>query len=256
MPVICQKEIPFRPWAEDHLRRLPGLNPVAPGEWLVTDDVYAEQMAYRLELLAAKGAAVLRMDEPAREAAEELLEAVLDEIAAKPGFRIVEGGVACPDGRTAGIDRARPLETCGALVQDDLCLMQKRGDEHILTAALLCFPASWSLEQKFMRPLTTIHDPVARYDGDVARRVQRLFDLIRPEAPMWRANFLVYSDPDLHQPRRMEERRKVDPAGPKWLRMERQALRRLPRTGAVVFSIHTYVLPFSALSEADRAALA
>jgi hypothetical protein len=54
--------------------------------------------------------------------------------------------------------------------------MERRGDEHVLTAAVLCFPASWHLADKIGRPLTTIHVPVKVYDETLARRVQRLFD--------------------------------------------------------------------------------
>ena len=37
-----------------------------------------------------------------------------------------------------------------------------------------------------------------------------------------------------------------------FLRAERQTFLRLPRTGAVLFAIHTYVVPLSALSQAER----
>jgi len=42
---------------------------------------------------------------------------------------------------------------------------------------------------------------VAEYDVDVAKRVQRLFDGIKPGRPMWRFNVLEYVRPDLFQPR-------------------------------------------------------
>lgn len=258
MKRIFQTHLPVRPWAEERTRRLPGLNPVAPGEWLIVDEVYAQQMAYREELLATRRAAVLRLDPEARPAAEELLDTVLAEVAQMPGFARDGARMRCPDGRVVAIDRADPLATCGRLVQEDLVLLEKRADgaEHVLTGAVLCFPASWSLDEKFLRPLVRIHKPVAVYDADIARRVQRLFDGIQPDRPIWRANNLVYSDPDLFQPRRENDRRSVAPEGPRYLRVERQGLRRLPETGAVVFSIHSFVLPFSALDAADRAALA
>ncbi len=140
-------------------------------------------------------------------------------------------------------------------MQEDLVILQKSADEHGLTAAVLCFPASWSLDEKFGRTLTGIHVPVASYDDDIGPRVQRLFDFIKPEMPMWRANYLVYSDPDLFQPRRENARRVVSPEGRHWVRVERQCLLRLPVSQAVVFSIHTYVVPLENLSAADRTSL-
>ncbi len=256
---ICQRELPIRPWAELRTSRLPGLNPVEPGDWLRVDDAYGAQMAYREALLADRPDAVLALDEGARPAAEELLEVVLDEIATKPGYTREGERVTCPDGRVVEIDRTAPLATCGRLVQEDLVILETRpgSDEHVLTGAVLCFPASWALSEKFMRPLTTIHVPVPRYSADLAQRVQRLFDGIQPGRPIWRANNLIYDNPDLHQPRREDDPRDREPeAGPRWLRVERQGLMRLAHSRAVVFSIHSYVLPFAALTDEDRAALA
>ena len=52
-----------------------------------------------------------------------------------------------------------------------------------------------------------------------------------------------YADPDLHQPRSASDRR-PEPGRdlPGYLRSERQAVLRLPKTRAVVFSIHTFVV--------------
>lgn len=94
-----------------------------------------------------------------------------------------------------------------------------------------------------MRPLIAIHDPVASYDTDIAKRVQRLFDGIKPGRPLWRFNALWYRDAELYQPRGLgDPRSAVDQGRAPFLRSERQTLLRLPETGAVVFTIHTYVL--------------
>ena len=60
---------------------------------------------------------------------------------------------------------------------------------------------------------------------------------------MWRANHLCYGDTDLHAPRTEADRRDK---GWAFMRVERQALRRLPATGAVLFSLHTYVVKMQA----------
>lgn len=255
---ICQSALPLRPWAEPKTARLPGLNPVEPGDWLRVDDAYALQMAYRDELLTDRRDAVHALEENARPAAEELLDMVLAEVLAKPGFRRAGDAVVRPDGVRVMIDRADPLATAGRLVQEDLVLLEKPegSGEHVLTGAVLCFPASWTLAEKRGKPLTAIHIPVTVYSDDLARRVQRLFDGLQPERPIWRANSLIYADPNLHQPRREGEERPLPEGTGRWLRVERQVLNRLPETGAVVFSIHTYVVPFESLGEEDRAALA
>jgi dimethylamine monooxygenase subunit A len=255
MREICQSDLPVAPWMAEHTRRLPGLNLLQPGEWLLVDEVYAAQMAYRVELIATQRDAVHRLAETARPAAEELLDLVLENLRAMPGFRVGDADVVCPDGRIVAIDRARPLITCGHLVQEDFNIMQKHGDEHVLTASILCFPASWSLDEKFMRNMTSIHLPVGKYDAEIGTRVQRMFDRIQVDRPMWRANFLIYSNPDLFQPRREAERRKISAEPPHWVRSERQCLVKLPKTGAVVFSIHNYVLRLQELREDQRQSL-
>lgn len=173
------------------------------------------------------------------------------------GFALHGDAVLRPDGVTVDLSSDHPLIVAGRLVQDDLCLLEKPpgASEHVLTAAILCFPASWTLAEKIGRPLTAIHIPVAPYDAQMAARVQRLFDAIRPERPLWRQNALLYATPDLHQPRPEAEPRVSPETRPDYLRSERQCLIRLPRSGAIVFSIHTYVLPFAALTPEQAAAL-
>ena len=111
------------------------------------------------------------------------------------GYVISAKEVRRPDGVRVPLDRADPMATLGHLVQEDLCLMEKRGQQHVLTAAVLCFPASWRLADKIGRPLTAIHAPVAEYDDALARRVQRLFDGVQPGRPLWRFNALAMPIP-------------------------------------------------------------
>lgn len=224
-------------------RRLPGVQPLDMADWIQVDDAYAPQMALRRELIATRRTEVLALDDTARPAAGELLDTVLAALADLPGFAVAGDRVTCPDGWQEPIDRDDPLGTLGRVVQEDLCLMEKRDGEaeHRLTGAVLCFPSSWRLDEKFLRPLTGIHAPVEVYDDNVAARVQRLFDGVQPGRPLWRSNALDYADPRLHQPlSETEPKRNKRPGG--YLRSERQSVLRLPETRAVVFSIHTYVV--------------
>lgn len=228
-------------------RPLPGIAPCGPKDWLRVDDAYGAQMAYRRRLLRDKAEAVLWLHEDALPAAQEVLD---EATALLPGLGFALSGqeVTCPDGERVTIDRAAPLLTLGRMVQEDICILEKKGDEHVLTGAVLCFPANWRLSEKAMRPLTGIHEPVEEYDGNIARRVQRLFDGVRVGRPLWRRNWLSYGDPDLHQPYRR------DAGGSHHLiRTERQCILRLPRTDAVIFTIHTFVVPRS-VAEAEASA--
>lgn len=215
---------------------LPGTMPCAPDGWLHTDEAYAGQMALRAHLIATHPDAVLYEPEIARDAAQEVLEEALGILPAL-GFELSGDTVTRPDGCQIGLKWNAPLHTLGHLVQEDICILQKQGAEHVLTGAVLCFPANWRLAEKLNRPLTSIHDPVDEYDDNIARRVQRLFDGVRVGKPLWRFNKLSYTNPDLHQPCKQS----VTDSTP-FVRSERQCILRLPRTDAVVFTIHTYVV--------------
>jgi dimethylamine monooxygenase subunit A len=251
---ILQDRLPHLPWTDPRTRRLPGILPVEGRDWLRVDEAYAPQMALRDRLIADQPEVVHALVPEARPAADELYAAILDWLREAPGFLLSADTVTRPDGITVTLDAANPLLTLGRLVQEDLCLMEARGEEYVLTGGILCFPASWSLMQKLGRPMTSIHDPVPVYDADIARRVARLFDAIRPEQALWRMNYLTYDDFVLHQPRREGEKR-PQPTDHVFIRCERQCLLRLPATRAVVFTIHTYVVDAATVTPDDLAAL-
>lgn len=251
---VLQDRLPHVPWMDPATARLPGMRPCGPEDWLRVDEAYAGQMAERDWLIATRAPLVHALLPEGRAAAAELLDKALDVLARRDGFAVRGAAVTRPDGVLVPVDRAYPLITLGRLVQEDLCLMEKQGEESVLTGAILCFPASWTLAQKIGRPMTGIHAPVAHYDADLARRVQRLFDMVRVGAPMERYNALVYDDPTLHQPR-LETEQRPRPVDRLFLRSERQVVMRLPMSGAVVFSIHTYIVPMAALDAAAREGL-
>ncbi len=254
MPPILQTHLPFAPWMEDRTARLPGVQPVVGPDWLLVDEAFAGQMALRDQLIAEKPQVVLAQLPGAEAAAAELLEMVLTQLTTSPGYVVGPDEVIRPDGVTVALDRDDPLRVLGRLVQEDLVLLQHQGDEHVLTAACLCFPASWSLQEKLGRPLTGVHRTVKDYDDGVAKRVQRLFDNVRVGQPMWRANALIYVNPDLHQPG-SETAPRTERRNGKYVRSERQTMVRLPKTNAVVFAVHSWVVLLDNLTAAERAAL-
>lgn len=237
MTEILQNKIPHNPLEP---QRLPGIAPLPAAAWLTPDDAFSAQMTERERLLSTARDQVLMLDESGRAAAEELLEAVLDHLCG--GARKT---VTRPDGVGVTVDWADPLGSLGRITQQDFCILEKpeHAQEHILTGAVLCFPASWMLAEKFMRPLTAIHVPVESYDANVAARVQRLFDGVQVGRPLWRFNALWYHDAALHQPRSASAPRPKPKSGEAgFLRSEKQTILRLPRTRAVIFGIHTFVL--------------
>ncbi len=264
---ILQTRLAHAPWMSAQTARMPGTTPVAADAWLTVDEAYAAQLAERARLIVERPDAVMAHLPGSEPALGEVLERVLDALDAREDFALEARAVIRPDGRAVTLDARRPLATLGHLVQEDFCLLEKPGgaEAHVLTAAILCFPANWTLAEKLGRPLGAIHAPVPQYVPRMAARVQRLFDALRPVEEggriLMRMNAIGHCVPDLFQPRREN-----DPPGQGqgqaqgrgqsaggYLRIERQCLRKLPRSGAVVFSIHTTVLAQAALSPRQAA---
>ena len=141
-----------------------------------------------------------------------------------------------------------------------ICASSKKPEgarEHVLTAAALCFPASWTLGRKDRS--TVGRDPRA------GRKLHGRHGHPRASACSTRSARAVRSGgrtrcftpgPNLHQPRSEAEPREETHLDTPYLRSERQCLLRLPQTGAILFSIHTYVVPVTALTPQQASALA
>lgn len=218
------------PWHSMGTRGLP-----APWSADAGDDV-GEQLARKRELLVtARPSVSVRLDRPDVAAAEA---EVADLVGAGPSSDALPGG-----GWTA-------LERAAAAVPDDLCLLVDRDGHWRLDSGVVCFPSLWRLADKIGRPLAEIHAPVPDYAEELADRVDRLVSRLRPERPVWRRNWFVHHDPELHQPEPPPAPEPLPaPPGGLWLRSERQTLRRLPRSGAVLFTIRTQQVPLAAVAE-------
>ncbi|MDG1802372.1 MAG: DUF3445 domain-containing protein [Paracoccaceae bacterium] len=229
-------DLPYDP-VEQAACVLPGIGPVGDEGWLWRTPDYEAQMAERRARLDQQETDVLAVLPEGVAAAQELFEVVIDGLRGADGFQVGDDDVLCPDG--VRVPLGDPLGTIGRLVQADMCVLQRPdgSDEHLLVAAVVCFPANWRLEDKIGRPLTAIHDPVPEYAGEIAKRVQRLFDGVQVGRPLWRVNGLSYHEPHLFQP----SGKLISDAPAPYFRSERQVVMRLPKTRAVVFLIHSFV---------------
>ncbi len=251
---ICQSELPIKPWLDPRLNRMPGMMPLDWSDWIIRDDAFDAQMAYRDRLLDQKREAVFACHASADIAARELLARVLAVLRQDPEYGFDGGQVTRPDGVCVDTSSNHPLWAIGRLAQEDYCILLSENSQQVLRGAVLCFPASWTLSEKINRDMFAIHQPVDSYGTEMGKRVGRMFNMIRPDQPLWRANNLIYSNPDLFQPRIEGEKRVIE-TGKRWVRVERQTVMRLPESGALVFGIHTFQVPLETLKTAETAAL-
>jgi hypothetical protein len=225
-----------------------GQHALEPDAWQATGPDTGPQLAERRRLLAERPVDVVAGLPESAAAQRELLATLFAHLAARfPERWQREGGalVRRDSGERFAADPPEPLPAIGHMVQEDFCLLQKGPSGYRLTAAVLCFPVHWRLRDKLGRPLDVIHAPVPGFALRLAGPVERFFAAIQAPRPVWRVNWsLVGTDALYLPPEAGGHARAVSAAqaGEQlWLRVERQTLRRLPESSAVVFGIRTYV---------------
>ncbi len=242
MEPALHDRLPFAPWTDPVTRKLPGTRPADPDLWASVDEAYGAQMAQRDHLVTQARDKVIALLPEGRAAADELLSVGLAQAARHPGFARRGDRLTRPDGVTIRIRADDPMATLGRIFQQDLCILEAGPAAHVLTGAVLCFPSGWTLTEKIGLGLDRLHRPVPSYDSAIAARVQRMFDGLKPDRPIWRVNAHRAFTADLFTPRREADPRPAHTGTAPYLRSERQVLFRLPLTGAVVFSILTILV--------------
>ncbi len=238
-----------------------GIAAIGAREWFELGDDYAAQMAEKERLLRERRTEVFCALPEAEAAARELLGAVADWcVATFPDRFAREGGhVRCPDGRRVALTGMPPLEAAALLVQEDLCLMlPDAGGTPILIGACLCFPSRWRLAEKIGHPMLAIHAPVPGLNAKIGATIDRFLAGLKAGNIYARTNWSLTTDPALFQPVALPHGPiSAAEAGERiFYRVERQTLRRLPRSGAVLFGIRIHqhkLAAFEALPAERRA---
>jgi hypothetical protein len=234
-----------------------GLITVPLSDWIELDARYQDEMAQRRRLLAERHGDVFGVLPEAEEASGEVLQCLVAYLTTQfPNwFRL--GGTVLVNRLTGetwdlAAPPCHPLELAGRLVQEDLCIIQSDADTPRFTAAVLCFPSRWRLREKLGRPLAAVHGPVPFYAERLATPVSRFMAKVKPGHIASRLNWSMLDDPAMYQPTgkwREAANTAITPdnAGDTlFVRVERQTLTRLPRTGAILFGIRVHSYPLTA----------
>lgn len=229
--------IPYVPLGRRPFRLHMGLRPLEPPAWLEFDEDAAAVLSLRARLIADERARVVALEPAGHAPSAELLAVVLDHL-----------GRFHPE-RVAPVGDDHPLVEAARLVEEDLCLMV-REDAWRLRAAVVCFPSRWDLREKIGATLREIHGPVPGYEAALGDPVDAFFERIDVGRAYWRLNWTLLETPELFVP----DGARAAPGGDLadwYFRVERQTFTRLPETGAVVFTIRTYVAAATELAAAD-----
>lgn len=147
------------------------------------------------------------------------------------------------------------MATAGRLIQDDLALMIEGSDgQYYLLAGSILLAGFWRLSDKFGMPLSEIHTSgsVPAFKPKLERGMMNFFRRLQPPNPIVRNNYFIQVDPDLAWSRSLGDEDGtigwtnsgyVSDVKRHYFRTERQSLRRLPRSGAIVFTIRVYLEP-------------
>jgi dimethylamine monooxygenase subunit A len=192
---------------------------------------------------------LLQLRHPGEGRGHALVETIKGETKLGPGLRRDDAMRGSGDDGIKGAALAR----AALLIQEDLVLMRKSPEGWRLVAASLCFPSAWNLQEKFGKPLAGIHEPVPGF-GEGTRNaglIERMFDNLWPERPVMRWNWTLFGKTQLYHPvsERGQKRRfgEGGVAEDVTIRMERQTLRKLPKSGDILFTIRTYMDPIEVL---------
>jgi len=138
------------------------------------------------------------------------------------------------------------LWNAGLWIQDDVCLLQERKGQYVLTAATLCAPSAWDLQEKMARPIFDIHAPVPQLNETIGPQINHVLAKLSPLRPFQRFNWSIKGSaklalfPENNPPGNDKKKFAEEDL---FLRVERQALTRLPKTQAIAFTIRVYLTP-------------
>ncbi|KAK1995106.1 hypothetical protein LX36DRAFT_659947 [Colletotrichum falcatum] len=277
---------PYPGWSIDETKPLPyrafrygpkynvtmGLRSIRPDEWIELDNQFPRYHGEKTARIRQRGDKCFATAPEAYPAAVELLEELarylparyptlfrrtavgLDNTWSGESFNVVE--------RPLGED---PMAMAARLVQDDVAIMTERpdGNYYFLAGAIL-LPGFWRLRDKFGMSLEEIHTSgdVPHYEEKLRGGMASFFRRLRCDQVYSRNNYFVQVDDSL--PWSWSIGDEDGPAVGGWstaerdravehhyLRSERQSLRRLPKSRAVVFTIRTYFHPITELASED-----
>jgi hypothetical protein len=151
--------------------------------------------------------------------------------------------------------QATPIDTCVALGRtwepDLLFLRTVENSQPELVGGCVCFPSSWSVEEKVGRPLDAIHTPVPTFNAQFANPVKQFLARMKPGISWERINWGLSRTPELnqHPNRRLPRLDASVDLKEVWFRVEYQSLVALPRTAGILFGIRLIIEPLSRLAQ-------
>ncbi len=245
--MTATRDLPYFPFDGRGYQPAMGLAPLAIDQWIEFDDLAAEQLRLRDELLESRRADVLQYSDDAEAACLELNRALREHLFAIHSDQIsgdlqrlrVTATGSVFDEPSSGEEA---LEQLAHLIQEDVCVLSA-DEQPTLIAGLVSFPSHWILAEKMNQSSDEIHAQVPGFDVKLSKPTNALLQKLQPASPVWRINWTIHTSDVLHSPTAeppVDDLTKNNVLQSTWLRIERQTLRRLPESRAIIFTIRTY----------------
>lgn len=236
-----------------------GLKPLNLQDWIEIDQEFFAYLSRKASLLQERHSEVFGCLPGSEAAQQEVLDLLLEHLPKRfpEVYRLQDHQITnllTQQVWQISDFAENPLELAGRLIQEDLCIMQPRSEEYVLVAGSVCFPFNWWFPEKLGLPLMQIHAPVPEYDTKLNHPVNNFFDRLQVNHPGYRLNWGLVDTPDLclakHEAETINSPLTANTiAHQLWIRVERQTLRKLAQTNAILFTIRTYIYPLSILEQ-------
>lgn len=163
----------------------------------------------------------------------------------------------------------RPLELCARLVQEDLVLLRatENDEAFVMAAAAVVFSFN-DLPTRLGTDTNFIHAPVPGYEQHLRKTVHLSFKHLKADKPLWRNNWTIVPKGDLdmpsdsvthneeHEQFQEDNRPAAAAVRDRFVKVEYQTIRRLPRSQYLLFTIRTFCDPLSSLEQVPPTAAA
>jgi hypothetical protein len=151
---------------------------------------------------------------------------------------------------------ARCIALGRAWEPDFLLLKATDASTALLVGGVVCFPSSWSLEEKMGHPITSIHDVVPGLNDALGSQINGFLLKLRPGVAWSRSNWGLSRTDELNQHParglpRLDDSIRLEEA---WLRVEHQILVALPSSGGILFGIRIACHALAEIKESSQLA--
>jgi hypothetical protein len=243
---------------------------LAFNDWILIDKNYPSRMELKKGIIADVGNQVIECFPPGFDSCVEFLELLVQYLPRRYPtiFTVSSDGTSVTNhvtgetldlrpsnfNTTDATSHNHPLYLCSRLTEDDISILiyDPAEDEYRLQAALFGFPAGFFAAKKMGLSLSEIHGPVPTYEAKLKMPMNKFFKNVGPSRMVMRLNWGINDTLKLYLPEgghlyedegdegQADEGIDINQVQ---LRIERQTLRRLPRTRAICFLAKTYVFP-------------